>query len=131
MYLMMVLFLYRICILGIKLYFFLDKEVIEMDASLGSIIEQWRFSDRHGGTEAGNNEILAHRIMDEWEVCKDFRKCSDVASKLATLYPEDSKSWTGTVSERLAYLVDRLIMERNALDDQLTLVYEKQAGEDH
>lgn len=45
------------------------------------------------------------------EIYIDFCKCSDVVTRLATLYPNDDKSWTGTVSERLNYLVDKLITE--------------------
>lgn len=43
------------------------------------------------------------------EIYKDFQKCADVALKLSSMFLEETKAWTGTISERLEFLTNKLI----------------------
>lgn len=56
--------------------------------------------------EETNTKDAQHN--DYQEVMNELSMCCRIATRLASLYPEDPKVWTGTVSERLAYIAGLL-----------------------
>lgn len=56
--------------------------------------------------------------MDEEDmqlIYEDFCKIYIIVNRLSARYPEIHKSWTGTISERLAFLVTKLIEEIDSI----------------
>ena len=49
-------------------------------------------------------------FQDLLGVYHDFEKCYDIVNKLAQMFPNESKSWVGTVSERLEFLTTKIIV---------------------
>jgi len=48
------------------------------------------------------------------EIYEDFQKCDKICQRLASLFPEETKTWTGTVSERIKFLTDKLIEQNSS-----------------
>lgn len=49
-------------------------------------------------------ELIHIRVK---EIFEDFEKCSRVALRFSSRYPDDGNVWRGSVSERLQYIADK------------------------
>jgi hypothetical protein len=48
-------------------------------------------------------------------IYKDYLKCYDLVNRMALVFPDDNKVWTGSTSERLEYLMNKML---NKIDER-------------